>query len=128
MATTTTERRRAPRYLTIVLVSIRRMQEDQVIWSGFARSLNLSASGALIETPDQFKVGEHLSFEFLLDNHKIAAVDGGVMRITKSKGMKNLAIQFDPVPPKTKRLLAKQAKSTSEPEVRTPDRNKKRKS
>ncbi len=103
-----TERRRSARAPTLVLVSIRRMQNDQVIWSGFARTLNLSAAGALIETPDKFKVGEHLTFEFLLDNNQIAPIEGEVTRINKSKGMNNLAVEFDPVPAKTKRLLNKQ--------------------
>lgn len=108
---TRTERRKSPRGMALVLVSIRRMKEDQVIWSGFARTLNLSAAGALIETPDRFKLEEHLSFEFLLDNNQIADVEGDVTRITKSKGMNNLAVEFDKVSAKAKRLIAKQIKA-----------------
>ncbi len=107
-STAKTERRKSPRVMTLVLVSIRRMKEDQVVWSGFARTLNLSAVGALIETPDRFKEGEHLSFEFLLNNNQIATVDGDITRINKSKGMNNLAVHFDNPSAKTKRLITKQ--------------------
>ncbi len=106
-----TERRRSPRRPTLVLVSIQRMDGDEVIWSGFARSLNLSVAGALIETPDRFKVGEHLSLEFLLDNNQIAPVDGEVVRITKVKGMNNLALQFEEPASKAKRLINKHVKA-----------------
>ncbi len=101
------ERRKSPRKIAHLLVSVRRLDKG-VKWSGFARTLNLSEGGVLIETPDAFRVDEPVALELLLDDNKIAPINGRVTRVTKVKAGNHISVAFDKPPPKVKRLLAKQ--------------------
>ena len=112
-ARTVKERRRAPRSTAKLLTAVRRVDKGKVTWSGFARTLNLSETGALLESPDRFRVDQDLSLEFLLDDDKIAKTEGVITRITRSKKMHHLAVNFVKITAKTKRLLVKQIQSQS---------------
>ncbi len=109
----TKERREAPRAPAYLLVALRRIEDGQVTWTGFARTLNLSVLGVLLETPDKFKVDQNLSLEFLLDENQIARVDGVITRVQKVKKMYHVGIAFSKLNVKTKRLLARQTKSAA---------------
>lgn len=109
----TSERRQAPRAPAYLLVALRRVEDGQVAWTGFARTINLSVLGALLETPDKFTVDQNLSLEFLLDEDQIARVEGVVVRVGKVKKMYHVAVAFSKPDAKTKRLLARQMKSTA---------------
>ncbi len=112
MATRTVkERRRAPRSTGKLLTALRCLDGRTVTWSGFARALNLSEGGALLETPDRFQVDQDLSLEFLLNDDQILKVKGVITRITRSKKMYHVAVVFSPINAKAKRLLAKQVDS-----------------
>ena len=107
----TKERRRAPRGSALLLTSIRCLEDGVVTWSGFARTLNLSQTGALLESPDRFPVNQVLRLEFLMDNDRILEVEGVVERVSKSKKMYKLAVSFPKLTAKAKRLLEKQVAS-----------------
>lgn len=108
----TEERRQAARATANVLAALRCVENDVVTWTGFARTLNLSVTGALLELPDKMSVGRELSMEFLLDNDEIGKMNAVVTRVDKVKKMYHVAVEFVKLPAKTKRLLARQTKST----------------
>ncbi len=114
MAVQVKERRKSARSSAKVLVALRCLNRGKVTWSGFARTLNLSETGALLETPDRFHVDQDLSLEFLLDDDKILKVTGVITRLTRSKKMYHLGVTFSKVTARDKRLLAKQVKSQSQ--------------
>ncbi len=107
----TPERRKSPRGETNVLASLKQLEDGTVKWSGFAKSLNLSAGGVLLESPDPFRVEQTLTLEFLLDEDKVVQVHGTVKRVNKSKGLYRVAIEFLQASGEAKRLIAKQVKA-----------------
>lgn len=100
------ERRAAPRVETNLLASYR----DSACASaaGFVRTLNLSETGALIESADPFYVGQTLRLEFLLDYDRVAKVEGRVTRVTRVAEFYRAGIAFVNVAPHMQRLLARQ--------------------
>ncbi len=103
------ERRRAPRRNKLkLLTAYRSLDEGAGKQTGFARALDLSELGALLESPDSFSVGQLLSLEFLLDDNRIVQVEGHVTRQTKRNVFYRVGIQFSPVPAQNRRLLADQ--------------------
>ncbi|MBI4785652.1 MAG: PilZ domain-containing protein [Chloroflexi bacterium] len=103
------ERRRAPRGAALLLTSFRCLEKGEVTWSGFARTLNIGESGALLESPDRFRVDQLLILEFLMDNDQLLEIQGVVKRVEKSRNMYQVAVAFPKLTAKAKRLLAKQA-------------------
>ncbi len=110
----TKERRNAPRARTLLLAAVRCVENGQVTWTGFARAIDLSILGALLETPDKFRVDQELSIEFLLDEDQIASMDGVVVRVKKVKKIYHVGVKFGKLNVKTKRLLIRQMKSAAE--------------
>ncbi len=102
-----TERRSSPRYAARRLVALRCLEDGKPTWTGFASTVDMSTGGALLELPDRMHVGQSLSLEFLLDENKIARVDGTVTRVTHTKKVYHIAVKFEKLTPQTKRLLAK---------------------
>jgi c-di-GMP-binding flagellar brake protein YcgR len=102
------ERRRAPRGNFKLLTAFRCLDADQETRTGFVRSLNLSEVGALLESPDEFAVGEKLGVEFLLDNNRIAQADVRVTRVTRQDPFYHIAVEFVRVSPQARRLIDKQ--------------------
>jgi len=102
------ERRRAPRGKLRLLTAFRCLDGDAVTSTGFARALNLSTVGALIESPDPFGVGQIVELEFLLDNNRVAQVQGQVTRVGKQKSFYHVAVGFGKIPAPTRRLLTRQ--------------------
>lgn len=105
----TIERRRAQRGKLKLLTAYRCLDGNTAGLTGFARALNLSETGTLLEAPDPFGVGQKLSLEFLMDNNRILQVDGQVMRVTKRKVFYHSAVEFGTLPASTRRLLSQQA-------------------
>ncbi len=103
------ERRRATRGKLKLLTAYRCLGGDTDGLTGFARALNLSEVGTLLESPDAFTVGQKLSLEFLMDNNRILQVDGQVTRVTKRKVFYHIAVDFGTLPASTRRLLTQQA-------------------
>lgn len=104
----TAERRRAPRGNLKLLTAFRCLEADQAMRTGFVRALNLSKIGALLESPDEFAVGEKLAVEFLLDNNRIAQADVRVTRVTRHDPFYHIAVEFTRVTPKAQQLIDKQ--------------------
>jgi c-di-GMP-binding flagellar brake protein YcgR len=102
------ERRKAKRKSVKLLTAFRYLNTNQELHTGFVRTLNLSTVGALLESPDEFKVGEPLSIEFLLDNNRIAQADVRVTRVTKTEQVYHIAVEFTRVSPRAQRLLEQQ--------------------
>lgn len=102
------ERRRAVRGNLKLLTAFRCLEPDQEMRSGFVRALNLSKIGALLESPDEFSVGEKLAVEFLLDNNRIAQADVRVTRVTRHAPFFHVAVEFTRVTPKAQQLIEKQ--------------------
>ncbi len=102
------ERRAKPRVTAHLLASYRCIEDGVVTLSGFIRTLNISEEGALLESPDEFKVGQVLSLEFLLDYDRIVSVEGRVTRVHKDKKPYRIAVIFTNLTPASRRLLAKQ--------------------
>ncbi len=98
----------ARRARTKLLTSYRGLDGDVITASGFARTLNLGETGALIESPDRFQKGQTLSLEFLLDYNRIARVEGRVTRISKAKGLYHISVAFYQVAAAARRLIARQ--------------------
>ncbi len=103
------ERRRAQRGKLKLLTAYRCLDGETAGLTGFARALNLSEIGTLLESPDPFGVGQKLSLEFLMDNNRILQVDGQVTRVTKHKVFYHVAVDFGTLPASTRRLLMQQA-------------------
>lgn len=102
--------RTARRTRTKLLTSYRSL--DRVVTaSGFARTVSLRETGALIESPDRFQIGQTLSLEFLLDYNRIAKVEGRVTRVSKAKGLYHVSVEFHHVAAASRRLIAHQIAS-----------------
>ncbi len=104
------ERRQKPRSQMNLLVALR-LRERGDGWSGFARTLDLSEVGALLESPDSFREGQVLSIEFLLNEDRVVELQGVITRVTDAKGTHRVAIEFQEIEPAVRRLLARQVKS-----------------
>ncbi len=102
------ERRRATRGKLKLLTAYRCLDAGAETFTGFARALNLSETGALLESPDEFAVGQTLALEFLLDNNRIVQVPGQVARVSKRDNFYQVAVDFAKLPAPTRHLLAKQ--------------------
>lgn len=92
-----------------VLTAYRCIEGDAVILTGFGRTMDIGDSDLVLESPDAFPVGQVLDLEFLLDDNKIADARGHVTRINKGKGLYRVRVEFDKLPVKSRRLLARQA-------------------
>ncbi len=104
----TVERRKARRRTVKLLTAFRYLDPNQELHTGFVRTLNLSTVGALLESPDEFKVGEPLSVEFLLDNNRIAQADVRVTRVTQQDKFYHIAVEFTHVSTRARRLIEQQ--------------------
>lgn len=102
-----TQRRSSARHGPRRLVSMRCLEAGKVTWSGFASTLDLSAKGTLLESPDRLAVGQRLAMEFLLDEDQIVQAEGTISKVTRAKKLYRLAIGFDKLNAQAKRLLAK---------------------
>jgi hypothetical protein len=102
------EHRRAARKRVKLLVAFRCADPAAPIQDGFARAVSLSEEGTLLELPDLYKLGDEFELEFLLDENKIAPIEGKVVRIDKQKEFYEVALAFDKVPAKIKRLIEAQ--------------------
>ena len=91
-----------------VLTAFRCLEGETVTSSGFGRTMDIGDSEVMFESPDVFPVGQVLDLEFLLDNDEVADARGHVTRINKGKGMYRVRVEFDQLPPKSRRLLARQ--------------------
>ncbi len=100
--------RTARRARTKLLTAYRSLAEGVVTASGFARTLNLAETGALIESPDRFQKGQTLSLEFLLDYDRIVRAEGRVTRVSKVKGFYHVSVEFQRVAAASRRLIARQ--------------------
>jgi hypothetical protein len=108
---TLAEQRHSWRKNVKLLVAFRCDDPTAPIQDGFARAVSLSDTGALLEFPDLYKVGNEFQLEFLLDNDFIAPVKGTVVRIDKRKDFYEVAIRFARVPAKIKRVFEEQTNS-----------------
>ena len=106
-----TERRKSPRVTAHLLASFRCIDGGTVTNTGFVRTLNISEEGALLESPDDFPVGQTLALEFLLDYDRMVNVEGRVLRVHKNKEGYRIAVTFTNLTSANRRLLAKQVKS-----------------
>jgi hypothetical protein len=95
-----------------LLVAFRCADPTAPIQEGFARAVNLSDAGALLELPDLYKIGNEFELEFLLDNNFIAPVKGKVVRINKRKDFYEVAIAFAKVPAKIKHKFEEQTQGS----------------
>jgi hypothetical protein len=108
---TSAERRQASRGNLKLLTAFRCLDAGQESFTGFVRALNLSSVGALIESPDEFTVGQKLGVEFLLDNNRIAQADVRVTRVTPHEKFYHVAVEFVRVSPQARRLINQQISS-----------------
>jgi hypothetical protein len=106
-----TERRRAQRGDLKLLTAFRCLDVGKESLTGFARTLNLSSGGALLESPDEFEIGQNLSLEFLMDDNRIAQANGRVMRKARHGRFHHVAITFVKASVKTRRLIDLQISS-----------------
>lgn len=95
---------RKPRLLT----SFRCVEGGAITSTGFGRTLEVSDGQVMLESPDAFPVGQALVLEFLLDNDQVAEARGRVTRISKGKSLYRVKVEFDKLPARTRRLLARQ--------------------
>jgi len=102
--------RRAYRKNVKLLVGFHCYAPNAPIPDGFARAVSLSETGAMLELPDLYQVGNEFDLEFLFDNDFIAPLKGKIVRIDKRKEMYETAIEFAKVPAKIKRLIEDQIK------------------
>ena len=90
------------------LTSFRCLDGEVVTSTGFGRTLQVSESAAVLESPDAFPAGQLLDLEFLLDDNQLASARARVTRITKGKGLFRVNVEFEKLPAKTRRLLLRQ--------------------
>ena len=102
------ERRKQKRVEVHFLTSYR-ARERAATTEGFARTLNLSLVGVMIESPDPLQVGQELTLEFLMDNDAVAKVRGRVLHVTPGRDDLHLAgIIFEAPARRVQELLARQ--------------------
>lgn len=102
------ECRKARRKSVKLLTAFRYLNANQELHTGFVRTLNLSMVGALLESPDEYQVGELLSLEFLLDNNRIAKADARITRVTQADNFYHIAVEFTRVPTRARRWIEQQ--------------------
>ncbi len=105
-----TDRRRAPRHSVKLLTAFHSLDPAAPIQTGFVRALNLSTTGALLESPDPFAIGENLALEFLINNDRIVQATGTVQRINKKNPFYHVAVTFGKLTARSKRLILEQIK------------------
>ena len=98
---------RRPRLLT----SFRCIDDGVVKSSGFGRTLGLSDTEVLFESPDPFSIDQFLKLEFLLDDNIIADATGHVVEIAKADKLYKVKIELDKLSSRTRRLFEKQLSS-----------------
>lgn len=102
------ERRHARRAKVKLLTAFRSLEASAVLKDGFVRALDLSTLGALLESPDPFVEGQQLSLEFLIDNNRIVQVNGKVNRVTRAEEFYLVAVVFEKLSARAKRLISEQ--------------------
>ncbi|MBI5301823.1 MAG: PilZ domain-containing protein [Chloroflexi bacterium] len=93
------------RVKTNILTAYRCLDNGAVTNTGFGRTLQLGATGALLESPDPFPVGQALSLEFLLDNDQLVTVAGHVTRVARAKAFQHASVDFDELDAPARRLI-----------------------
>ena len=91
-----------------LLVAFRCDDPTAPIQDGFARAIGLSDTGALLELPDLYQVGNEFQLEFLLNDNEIAPVKGTITHIDKRKDFYEVAVEFSKPTTKVKHLIRKQ--------------------
>lgn len=88
-----------------LLTAFRCLDAGQESVTGFVRALKLSATSALLESPDEFGLGQHLALEFLLDNNRIAEVEAQITQIHPRDKFYHVTVEFGKLSPKARRLI-----------------------
>lgn len=91
-----------------LLTSFRCIDDGVIKRSGFGRTLGLSESEVLFESPDPFPIDQFLKLEFLLDDDVIADATGHVIEISKADQLYKVKIELDKLSARTRRLFEKQ--------------------
>lgn len=91
-----------------LLTSYRCFEGEAITSTGFGRTVEVGDDGALMESPDPFPVGQLLALQFLLDGDQLADARGRVTRVKAGRGLFRVRVQFEQLPAKTRRLLARQ--------------------
>lgn len=91
-----------------LLTSYRCLQDGTVTLTGFGRTVQLDGTGALLESPDPFPVGQPMVLQFLLDDDRVSEAAGHVTSIRSGKGLYRVEIAFDSMPADARRRLARQ--------------------
>ena len=77
-------------------------------WTGFVRTLSLSETEAVLESPDEWRADQKFTLEFLLDNDRVAPVQAQVARVEKKGAFFLATLTFEPLPAKIRKLIAQQ--------------------
>lgn len=91
-----------------LLTAFRSLEENAAMQNGFVRTLRLGVTGATLESPDPFVVGQKLALEFLLDNNRLANVTGKVTRIAKRNVFYRVDVAFDKLTAQVQRWINEQ--------------------
>ncbi len=91
------------------LLACYHVKEGAQTATGFARTMNLSHVGVMIESPDPMDSGQELALEFLLDNNRVLKLGGRVTHVSPGeKGMQWVGVAFENLTAADKKLLAEQ--------------------
>ncbi len=102
------ERRRSPRVETKLLTMFRERERDERAVS-FVRTLNLSSTGALIESADPLRVGQLVHVEILLDFNRVVNVQARVVHLNaQAEGFIFAGLKFHKLDKGAKQLLKEQ--------------------
>ena len=93
------------RVKTNLLTAYRCLEKGTVTATGFWRTLNLSSTGALLESPDPLQEGQALELEFLLNDDQRVTVQAHVTGVKHVKAFYNADVAFDELDAQTQRLI-----------------------
>lgn len=91
-----------------LLTAYRCFEGETLVRSGFGRTVKVGDAGALLESPDPFPPGQRLALQFLLDGDQLADARGRVTQCRAHRGLFQIQLEFEKLPAKTRRLLARQ--------------------
>lgn len=101
--------RRQRKRVEMNLLACYRVQDGKETASGFARTRNLSAIGAMIESSDPFEPGQAVGLDFLLNDNRVLKLRGSVSHTTRTdEGLNLVGVVFENLTTEAKNLLAQQ--------------------
>ncbi len=102
------DRRGASRFQTLnFLAYVERDDDGKIVSQGMAKTLDISASGALVKVPQKFSEIENVEFEIALEEDFFKVIPNIVSQEMNDDGSYNVRIQFKELKAADRHRMAK---------------------